>query len=126
MLSLDDNGFDALPPDALPLPAAPTSLDDPHVVDRVFWWYVSGSTTRAPLFEISLRRNRLRGPIPPALLAQPCAQIDLGQNQLTGTLPVWIGHQPSIRRLTIDNNRWVRGWRGWCVRVGGVCARACG
>ena len=85
VLSLDDNAFDSLPRGVLPLPRLPQGVDDPaapHAVDRVFWLSVNFGFS--PLFEVSLRRNRLVGPVPFALLAQPCVQIDLGENQLTG------------------------------------------
>jgi Leucine-rich repeat (LRR) protein len=89
VLSLDNNAFDSLPAGVLPLPqrrrppgVVEAAEIDPRAVDRVFWLDVNFGFS--PLFEVSLRGNQLRGAIPLALLAQPCAQIDLGENQLTG------------------------------------------
>ena len=95
------NKFDSLPP-PLWVGEAYTRLTPIAADDPGFW--ASQSSGRALIGEVTLRANRLRGSIPPALLALPILSLDLGSNFLTGSVPDYAGLNPFVRQLYLGNN----------------------
>ena len=111
------NQFDSLPPprwiNAADLRQSAIAADDPG-----FW--ASQSSGRALIGEVTLGNNRLKGTIPPALMALPILSLDLGSNKLTGSVPVVAGLNPFIRELFLDSNK-VGFFSCVCV----LCVRIC-
>jgi hypothetical protein len=55
--------------------------------------------------QVLLAHNRLSGPLLPAFLALPALNLDLGYNNLTGSIPTLAWQNPAMQHLLLPGNQ---------------------